>query len=157
MTPLWRCKQTVPDVKIDQEIRAPIERVWETVVDIERYPDVMDTVRSVRIVEQPSETLRRAAWSILLRGAILEWEEDERLDHDTYTAVFKQLRGDLEHFDGHWRLVALGPECTRVVFEVAFEIGIPMLADMLNPAAQRSLHENCTEMLRSIERAVAIG
>jgi ribosome-associated toxin RatA of RatAB toxin-antitoxin module len=143
----------VPEVKIDVETQAPIERVWETVIAIERYQDSMDTVRSVRIVKEIDERRRRAAWSVLLKGSILEWEEEEHLDHDTHTVVFKQLRGDLEHFDGHWILEALGPKRTRVVFEVVFEIGIPMLAEMLNPVAQRSLHENCTEMLRGIEHA----
>jgi len=147
----------MPDVKIDLEIRAPIDRVWETVVDIERYQDSMDTVRSVRIVEQNDECRRRAAWSVLLKGSILEWEEEEHLDRETHTVVFKQLRGDLEHFDGHWTLEAIGLEQTKVVFEVVFEIGIPMLAEMLNPVAQRSLQENCTEMLRGIERTAAIG
>ena len=146
----------MPEVKIDLEIRAPIKRVWETVVDIERYQDSMDTVRSVRIVEQNDERRRRAAWSVLLKGSILEWEEEEHLDLETHSVVFKQLRGDLEHFDGHWALEALGPEQTKVAFEVVFEIGIPMLADMLNPVAQRSLQENCTEMLRGIERTTAI-
>jgi ribosome-associated toxin RatA of RatAB toxin-antitoxin module len=147
----------VPEVKIDMETRAPIERVWETVIAIERYQDSMDTVRSVRIVKEIDERRRRAAWSVLLKGSILEWEEEEHLDHDTHTVVFKQLRGDLEHFDGHWALEALGPKQTRVVFEVVFEIGIPMLAEMLNPVAQRSLQENCTEMLRGIERTAASG
>lgn len=146
----------MPEVKINLEIRAPIERVWDTVVQIERYQESMDTVRSVQIIDEKDEHQRRAAWSVLLKGAILEWEEEECLDHDTYTVAFKQLRGDLEYFNGHWALTALRPECTRVVFEVMFEIGIPMLADMLNPVAQRSLQENCTEMLRSIERAVTV-
>ena len=144
----------MPEVHIAMEVRAPIERVWATVIDIERYRDSMDTVLSVRITEQTDEH-RRAAWSVLLKGSILAWEEEEHLDHEAHTVVFKQIRGDLEHFDGHWALEELGPEQTRVVFEVAFEIGIPMLAEMLNPVAQRSLQENCTEMLRGIERAAA--
>jgi ribosome-associated toxin RatA of RatAB toxin-antitoxin module len=145
----------VPKVNINLEIRAPIQRVWDTVVQIERYQESMDTVRSVRIIDQKGAH-RRAAWSVLLKGAVLEWEEEEHLDHDTYTVVFKQLRGDLEYFDGRWALKALGPEHTSVIFEVVFEIGIPMLAEMLNPVAQRSLQENCTEMLRSIERTVSV-
>jgi ribosome-associated toxin RatA of RatAB toxin-antitoxin module len=147
----------MPEVKIDLEVRAPIGRVWETVIDIERYQDSMDTVRSVRIVEDHGEGRRQVAWSVLLKGSILQWEEEEHLDHEAHTVVFKQLRGDLEHFDGHWALEALSPEQTKVIFEVEFEIGIPMLAEMLNPIAQRSLHENCTEMLKGIERATAIG
>jgi ribosome-associated toxin RatA of RatAB toxin-antitoxin module len=147
----------VPDVKIDLPIRAPVNRVWDTVVDIERYQDSMDTVRWVRIVEQDNERRRRAAWSVLLKGSILEWEEEEELNPENHTVSFKQLRGDLEHFNGHWSLEAIGPDQTKVVFEVAFEIGIPMLAEMLNPVAQRSLRENCIEMLRGIERTAALG
>ena len=41
---------------------------------------------------------------------------------------------------------------THVRLTVMFEIGIPLLADMLNPVAQRALRENCTDMLRGIER-----
>jgi len=147
----------MPEVKIDLEVRAPIDRVWNTVLDIERYQDSMDTVRSVRVVEQSSDQRRTAAWSVLLKGSILEWEEEEDIDVRAYTVVFKQLRGDLDHFDGRWVLEALSPERTKVVFEVDFEIGIPMLAEMLNPVAQRSLQENCTEMLQGIERAAAVG
>jgi ribosome-associated toxin RatA of RatAB toxin-antitoxin module len=147
----------MPEVDIDLTIQAPIERVWETVLDVERYEASMETVRWVRIVRRDSERQRHVAWSVLLKGSILEWEEEEQLDPEAYTVTFKQLRGDLEHFDGHWNLEKIGPDHTKVVFRVVFEIGIPMLADMLNPVAQRSLQENCTEMLHGIERAAAIG
>ena len=147
----------MPEVKIDLEIQAPVDRVWETIIDIEHYQDSMDSVRSIEIVKELNEHLRRVAWSVLLKGSILEWEEEERIDPEAYTVSFKQLRGDLEHFDGRWALEATSPERTKVVFEVEFEIGIPMLAEMLNPVAQRSLKENCTEMLQGIERAAAVG
>jgi len=148
----------VPDIKIDLVVKATIERVWETVLDIESYQKSMDTVRFVRLIEGEGTDTRRAAWSVLLKGSILEWEEEEHLDREARSVTFTQLRGDLEFFDGHWALEELGPAETRVVFEVTFEIGIPMLAEMLNPVAQRSLHENCTEMLRGIERtAAAVG
>jgi ribosome-associated toxin RatA of RatAB toxin-antitoxin module len=145
----------MPKVNIDQDIRAPIERVWDSVLDIESYAESMDNVRSIRLVESNGEGVRRAAWSVLLKGSILEWEEEERLDHEAHKVVFKQLRGDLEFFDGYWMLEELGPNETRAHFELNFEIGIPMLAEMLNPVAQRSLEENCAEMLRGLERSVA--
>jgi hypothetical protein len=34
---------------------------------------------------------------------------------------------------------------------VTFEIGIPLLADTLNPIAERSLRENFMEMLHGIQ------
>jgi ribosome-associated toxin RatA of RatAB toxin-antitoxin module len=147
----------VPEVKIDITIQAPVDRVWTTVAEIERYQESMETVRSVKILEQHGEHRRRAAWSVLLKGSVLQWEEEEEIDPENRLVAFKQIRGDLEYFDGQWRLEELSPEKTRVIFEVAFEIGIPMLAEMLNPVAQRSLQENCTEMLRGIERAVSVA
>ncbi len=147
----------MPEVKVHLPVRAPIERVWETVVDVERYHESLDSVRSVTIVEQLSAHVRRAVWSVLLKGSILEWEEEEVLDPNAHTIDFKQLRGDLEYLDGNWALKATEPEQTTVAFEVRFEIGIPLLADMLNPAAQRALQENCTEMVRGIERTTAVG
>jgi ribosome-associated toxin RatA of RatAB toxin-antitoxin module len=147
----------MPEVKVDLVIDAPIQTVWETVIDVEKYQDTMDTVRSVRIVEQRDDRVRRAAWSVLLKGSILEWEEEEHLDPEAHRIGFRQLSGDLEHFDGRWALDEIGPERTTVLFEVVFEIGIPLLAEMLNPVAQRSLQENCTEMLRGIERRSSVG
>jgi ribosome-associated toxin RatA of RatAB toxin-antitoxin module len=144
----------MPKVNIDQDIRAPIEQVWNTVLDVESYEESMDNVRWVRLVGPDDEHARRAEWSVLLKGSILEWEEEEQLDHDAHKVVFKQLRGDLEFFDGYWTLEELGPNETRAHFEVEFEIGIPMLAEMLNPVAQRALEENGIEMLRGLERSV---
>jgi ribosome-associated toxin RatA of RatAB toxin-antitoxin module len=145
----------MPAVNIDQDIQAPIERVWETLLDVESYEESMETVRWVRLIDTDEEHTRRAEWSVVLKGSILEWEEEEQLDHGAHRVVFKQLRGDLEFFDGYWMLEEIGPNETRARFEVEFEIGIPMLAEMLNPVAQRSLEESCAGMLRDLERSVA--
>lgn len=147
----------MPKVKIDQSIRAPIERVWDTLLDIESYEESMETVRWVRLVGPSDEHVRRAEWSVLLKGSILEWEEEEQLDHKAHKVVFRQLRGDLEFFDGYWTLEERGPRETRAHFEVEFEIGIPMLAEMLNPVAQRALEESCATMLRDLERSAVGG
>ena len=146
----------MPEVSIDMDIRAPIARVWDSLLDVEGYEESMDNVRWVRLVAD-DEGVRRTEWSVLLKGSILEWEEEEQLDHSAHKVSFKQLRGDLEFFDGYWTLEELGPNETRAHFEVEFEIGIPMLAEMLNPVAQRALEESSTEILHGLERSVAGG
>ena len=146
----------MPSVALELEIRAPADRVWSAVIDIERYPDTMENVRWVKVHSRDGETRRRSEWSIVLKGSILEWKEDETIDHERRVMSFEQVSGDLETFDGQWVLEELGPELTRVSFEVSFEIGIPLLAEMLNPVAQRALRDNCTEMLLGVERE-AIG
>jgi len=144
----------MPEVALELLIRAPVERVWEAVTAIESYPDSMESVRSARIVEVMGPGERRSAWSVTLKGAILEWEEMETLDPDEHVLSFHQVAGDMERFDGAWHLEARDAASTNVRLSVSFEIGIPLLAEMLNPVAQRSLRENCTDMLRGIENDV---
>jgi ribosome-associated toxin RatA of RatAB toxin-antitoxin module len=142
----------MPEVEIAMGIRAPAQRVWQTVLDIESYPSTMENVRSVQICERISSTEHRSAWSIALKGAILEWVEHDVVDHGGMVMSFSQVSGDLSMFEGQWRLVERSPELTEVSFEVVFEIGIPLLAEMLNPVARRSLQDNCAEMLHGVER-----
>ncbi len=140
-----------PKVAVDLEIHAQVSRVWETVLDVASYSDSMTSVRWVKLLHD-SPTTRRTGWSVILKGSILEWEEEEHLDHDAHVIRFHQLNGDLDLFDGQWVIEERGPKLCRVRFEAIFEIGIPLLAEMLNPVAKRSLTDNCIEMLRGIEQ-----
>lgn len=143
----------MPEIEINSTIRAPIDSVWSSILDIESYPRTMSHVREVKIVEQLDAHRRKAAWSVLLKGSILEWVEEERVDEEVHRIDFRQLTGDLAHFDGHWA-VESSPQTglTNVEFVVEFEIGIPSLAEMLNPVATRALRESCDKMLAGIER-----
>lgn len=142
----------MPEVAIDLDIHAPAARVWEVVTDIERYPDSMESVRWVKIIDGSDPLARRSGWSVLLKGSILEWEEVERIDQDRRVMRFHQVAGDMEIFDGEWRVTPLDDGRTKVRLRTRFEIGIPLLADMLNPVAERSLRANSREMLLGIER-----
>jgi len=147
----------MPEVEIELDIRAAAARVWEVVINIERYPDSMPNVRWVRILDDADPVLRRSAWSVLLKGSILEWEELEHLDPERRVMSFQQVIGDLEVFDGEWRVTPIDAENTKVHLRTCFEIGIPLLAEMLNPVAQLSLRSNSREMLLGIEQDALAG
>jgi ribosome-associated toxin RatA of RatAB toxin-antitoxin module len=142
----------MPGVLLELEIQAPADRVWEAVVDVERYPESMENVRWAKILEYEHADARKTAWSVLLKGSILEWRDRETLDHVARVMSFEQLSGDMEVFTGSWELTELGPERTAVKLEMRFEIGIPLLADMLNPVAERALRGNARDMLLGVER-----
>jgi len=141
----------VPEISLDIDVKAPIEAVWRAVVEVERYPASMVNVRSVEVIAEESEGVRVSAWAIVLKGAILEWTERDHLDEEAHVVSFSQVSGDLERFDGAWHLERRGERLTNVSLEISFEIGIPLLAEMLDPVAERSLRENCTEMLLGVE------
>jgi ribosome-associated toxin RatA of RatAB toxin-antitoxin module len=145
----------VPTVNVDVRMKAPASRVWHAVASVEDYPEFMESVQDVRIEGDDPDGGRLTSWSVLLKGSVLEWTEREIVREEAMRLEFEQVDGDLDRFAGAWSVVEHGENNCTVRLEVDFDIGIPLLADMLNPVAARALHENSEQMLREIERQVA--
>jgi ribosome-associated toxin RatA of RatAB toxin-antitoxin module len=139
----------MPVVRVEETLQSNIEDVWKTLRDVERYPALMEPVRSLRVFERgPSATI--SDWEVVLRGSILKWRERAEFFPDEYRIQYNQLEGDLEWMKGFWKLRALSATMTEAILEIDFEIGIPILQDMLNPIAERALSYNARLMLRSL-------
>lgn len=144
----------MPRVDVKVVIKAPVEAVWAAVKDVESYPTYMDNVQDVRVDADEPGSERVSTWSVLLKGSLLEWTERERVDDGAHRIEFDQLDGDLDVFTGFWQLTPTG-DGVEAVLAVDFEIGLPLLAEMLNPVAANALHDNSEQMLLEIERRVA--
>ncbi|MDH6115199.1 ribosome-associated toxin RatA of RatAB toxin-antitoxin module [Kitasatospora sp. MAP12-15] len=142
----------MPRVEVDLSIAVPPEEAWAAVVDVLKYPDCMESVDSVEIVDQPDDTHRTTAWAVRLKGSVLQWTETELIDHAARRFDFEQVSGDLGEFVGHWA-VRPGPGSgSTVSLHVDFDIGIPLLAEMLNPVAADALRESAAQMLAALEQ-----
>nr|WP_315463282.1 SRPBCC family protein [uncultured Rhodoferax sp.] len=138
----------MPLIVVKERIEEPIAKVWELVKNIEDYPKFMKPVREVKVLSRKGD-ITEAEWEIELKGSLLRWSERETCLPGDYRIEFAQIEGDLEKFEGHWDLKSVSPGATEVELQVEFEIGIPMLRDMLNPVAEKALRENAITMLRS--------
>ncbi|HET8683315.1 MAG TPA: SRPBCC family protein [Micromonosporaceae bacterium] len=140
----------MPNVVTENRSDADAAFVWEALKDIESFPSYMDVVRDIKIDEWSGER-RVSSWSVMLKGSILEWQEEELIDEATRTITFRQLEGDLAYFNGHW---AVGEQdgLTVLRLEVDFDIGIPLLAEMLNPVAALALEDNSTAILEHLQQ-----
>jgi ribosome-associated toxin RatA of RatAB toxin-antitoxin module len=117
----------------------------------------MASVDSVEILDQPDERHRTTAWSVRLKGSVLRWTEAELIDHAARRFDFEQLSGDLDEFVGHWAVHPAPGGGSRVELHVTFDIGIPLLAEMLNPVAADALRESAAQMLESLEQRLLQG
>src|SRR5205814_131192 len=83
------------------------------------------------------------------RTGILHWTEIDRIDQGRLLIEFRQSVGDLARFDGVWSVhPAAGG--TQVVFEAEADLGMPTLAPLLNPVAERTLRETIREILTGL-------
>ena len=122
--------------------------VYETLADFERYPELSDAVRSVAVTEV-SENRTVSDWEVTFRAGLLRWTEEDTFDPGNLTIRFHQLEGDVAVFDGSWRCVETA-QGSEVLFSADLDLGIPSLADALEPIAVRTLIANIVSIVRGL-------
>ena len=121
------------------------EDVYHALADFERYPDLADAVKSV-VVTSVGEGVTCSQWEVAFRSGLLRWTEEDRFDDAALTIDFRQTEGDIAVFDGAWRCTAIETGA-RISFTARLDMGIPSLADALEPIAARTLVENTIAIL----------
>jgi uncharacterized membrane protein len=126
----------------------PASEVYATLADFERYPELSDAVRSVAVTEV-AENRTVSRWEVTFRAGLLRWTEEDTFDPDALSITFRQLEGDVALFDGTWQCsdAACGSE---IVFTARLDMGIPSLADALEPIAVRTLTDNIVSIVRGL-------
>jgi ribosome-associated toxin RatA of RatAB toxin-antitoxin module len=127
--------------------RAPAE-TYQVIRDFGRYPELCPAVRSVEILDaEANRTVSR--WEVNFRKGVLRWVEEDTYDDESTRIDFRQTEGDIAVFDGRW-ICTDDPFGTVVVFEARLDMGIPTLADALEPIAVRALVDNIAAILEGL-------
>ena len=122
--------------------------VYRTLADFERYPELCDAVRSVAVTEV-AENLTVSRWEVIFRAGLLRWTEQDTFDPGALSITFRQLEGDAAVFDGSWQC-ADAARGSEIVFAARLDMGIPSLADALEPIAVRTLTGNIVSIVRGL-------
>ena len=122
--------------------------VYATLADFERYPLLCEAVQDVTVTEV-SEHLTVSRWAVTFRAGLLCWTEEDTLDPVALTITFRQLEGDIAVFDGSWQCVDAA-QGSEILFSATLDMGIPSLADALEPIAARTLIANIVSIVRGL-------
>ena len=126
----------------------PASEVYATLADFGRYPDLCEAVRSV-VVTEVSENVTVSRWEVAFRVGLLRWTEEDTFDPGALSITFRQLEGDIALFDGSWECVDAAPG-SEIVFTARLDMGIPSLADALEPIAVRTMIDNIVSIVRGL-------
>ena len=122
--------------------------VYAALADFGRYPELCDAVRSVAISEV-SQDRTVSSWEVTFRAGLLRWTEEDTFDPEALTITFRQVDGDIAVFDGSWACVDAA-EGSEIVFCARLDMGIPSLADALEPIAVRALTDNIVSIVHGL-------
>ncbi len=114
-----------------------VATAYHRISDFASYPRFTPTVHKVVVRDaEPGATV--SDWTVRFRKGLLCWTERDTFDPETRTITFTQLTGDFAVFDGSWAIEETA-EGTVVVFDSVFDLGIPTLAELLDPVAESTL------------------
>lgn len=123
--------------------------------DLADFPGYVSRAPSVRNVSM-GEGNATSTWEVSFRNGVLRWVEQDTFDVVARQITFSQIEGDLESFEGFWRVVPIDDMAdsaahgSRIVFWARFDLGVPGLSEFLDPVAERALQENIGELLGSL-------
>lgn len=132
----------------------PAAEVYATLSDFGRYPELSDAVRGVAVSEVSAD-VTVSSWEVTFRAGILKWTEEDHFDREALTIAFNQIAGDIAVFDGSWA-VSDTEGGTSIVFAANLDMGIPSLADALEPIAVRALVDNTVSIVTGLVGTVEV-
>ncbi len=131
------------------------DEVYHRISDFGRYPEYSDVFREVAVEPPLPDGSTVSDWTVEFRGGLMRWRERDTYAPATYSLAFEQLSGDFQTFEGSWRCEARDGG-TLVVFTAAFDLGIPSLAEILDPVAESTVRTNIARVLRGLAGAEVI-
>lgn len=122
---------------------------FASIADFASYPKHSAAVRSVVVTEAGPST-QHSTWEVAFRNGLLRWTEEDTLSRATGTISFKQIEGDVDQFEGSWEVRPTADGGARVRFGARIDMGIPTLADVLEPIASRTLLDNTLAIIQGM-------
>src|SRR5260370_37131433 len=96
---------TMPRVENSIVIAADVETVYHTAKEVERFPEFMPDVKSLRVLERSEEGRRTVVeWVGVIPEfkTTVKWIEEDQWDDAAHTCDFQLVRGDFKSYSRRW-------------------------------------------------------
>jgi len=140
----------MPQVEVEAFIHAPLAVVYALAKDVERFPEFMPDLESVRVLERGGNRTV-TEWQGRVQGRRIRWVEEDEWDDAHYTCTFRQREGDFDRYEGTWAFMPVEGGCsTRLVID--FDLKIPLIGPLLVNLVQALVRRNAENMLDALRR-----
>lgn len=126
--------------------------IYDIAREMEKFPQFMPDVKSVKVVEKfDNKTVTE--WVSELEDTPITWKELDEFDERAPSIKYKLLEGDLDKFEGEWRFEKKG-NGTQVTITIDYDFGMPAFENIVGPVLKLKVADNAMMMLESIKKKV---
>jgi coenzyme Q-binding protein COQ10 len=145
----------VPKIEQSVIIDAPIEHVYQIARDVETFPQFMQDLRSLTLVERSLDGSRTVTeWVGLIREfkMTIKWTQEDQWDEATHRDVFTMLSGDMDSMSGVWQFTTEGAAQTRFDSTVEYEYNVALIGPMVKNLIKKKMTDNLEATLKAIKQ-----
>jgi uncharacterized membrane protein len=139
----------------DERIRieAPADRCWDVAVDFESYPEWVRDVKDVKILERDEEGRGlRVEYRAAALGKSIRYVLEYNYADAPASFSWKFVEGDmLRQLDGTYRFEPDGATLTRVHYQLAVELSVPLPGLVKRRAAGLIMGSALKELKKQVE------
>lgn len=121
--------------------------VFERLRDLEAYPAWMNGLMKVQPLRRLGER-GTSRWSIEVHGCPVGWVQEDHFDSRALTYRFDGREGDFEYLTGAFR-VQESEDSTLIVYESRWDLGIPVIEDLLGRSVEGTMRRAVDSMLEA--------
>ena len=141
----------MPTVETTVLVQAPIDVVYAVAKDNESFPEFMDDVVSLEIVERDGDrSVSDWVGVIPTFGLKVRWRQEDVWCDSERTCVFKQVEGDYDKLEGTWRF-SEEDGGTRFDSELEYEYVVPGLGPLVKKVIHNIVIKNMEGVLGAIK------
>ena len=142
----------MPTVETTAWIDAPIDAVYAVARDNQSFPEYMEDVESLEIVEREGDRVVSDWVGVVPTfGLRIRWRQEDVWDDEGRTCSFRQLKGDYDLFEGRWSLTEQDGG-TRFDSTLNYEYSVPGLGALVKKVIHNIVVKNMEGVLGSIKQ-----
>lgn len=141
--------------RIEQTIlvHAPVEAVYAIARDVEAFPEIMDDLQSLTVLERSADGNRTVTeWVGLVRQfkMKLKWQQEDIWDPIRYRDDFKAIKGDVDELAGYWQFTQVD-DGTKFESLVDYEINVPLVGPLVKSLIRKIMESNLEAQMKAIK------
>ncbi|MBI5934809.1 MAG: SRPBCC family protein [Chloroflexi bacterium] len=137
----------MPHVEKSGEVEFPVEKIYQTVADVEKYPEFLPGIKSVEV---NGELVKM---TVNMGPATVSWTSKAAYEPNK-SISFNLVEGPFKRLDGKWEFTAEGSK-TKIKYSTDFELTLPIPG--INEIAAKAIESNTNAILEAFKRRLGMN
>ncbi len=140
-------------VSVSRVLPAKRWKVLRLITRIQDYHRYLPNILECKVLSrEPGRVV--TSWLVEMEKIPISWKEEEYIDLQQFAIHFKALEGDLEKFEGSWKLLEHMSGGTEVSVQATIKIGIPVFERIVGGMIAEKVRKNFESMLAAFDNVL---